>query len=103
MILLTHFDQNYLAQGQCMLRSFMQHTSERFKICVLWLGERDAFSGDHNIEVVNLNAFMQGDGRLFKARENRSWRSFCWTLEPALVHSCLKAQPDGEIVVYCDA
>lgn len=103
MILLTFFDDAYLAQGQVMLRSFMQHTSERFKICVLWLGKRDALSGDHNIEVVMLNQFINSESRLFEARDNRSWRSFCWTLEPALVHSCLKAQKDGEIVVYCDA
>lgn len=111
-VCLTHFDAAYEAQAHVMLDSLFRHASQPVSVCALWLGGRTEMPDftapePHSLEFVTLQQFMQYDQRYFMARENRSWKAFCWTLEPALIHQALRgAEQSGDderILFYCDA
>lgn len=103
---ITHFDANYLAQGLTMLTSLKQHMSEQFDAEILWLDDNPFPTETVTrlpVFVEQLRHFLAEYPQVADVRSTRSWKSFCWSLEPAVVHSILNSSDDGQIVVYCDS
>lgn len=113
----THFDANYRAQAATMIDSLIRHASEPFNLYCLWLdqtgktiGECGRFPFDlpegGEMGIITLDLLMKIQGpKLAKAKENRPWREFCWTLEPAFIDAALRGPGaiDGTVAVYVDA
>ncbi len=84
----TLFDRNYLARGLSLYTSLQSRSSEPFRLYVLALDE-STFQllnvlNAPDIVVIPLQMVeMKLD--LYKVRESRNWREYCWTLASQLM------------------
>lgn len=109
---ITFCDKNYAAQCAVMLNSLFEHACSGTAATVYSLGyhARCALQGwqTHGrlskwAEIEQIEVVEMQEPRLAAAEKNRSYREWCWSLEPAIVHRELLDADDGDIICYTDA
>jgi hypothetical protein len=115
---ITHADDNYLPQARVMLDSLYRRASEEISGHIICLGDaRFPMSAYANFGVYGLDWLLENIDpglalRLQDYRHHRTWKEFCWALEPViLLHGMMAAleeagTPDSEdpdFIVYVDA
>ena len=100
----TLFDSGYLPQGLALLRSLQRHEPGMR----LWILALDARCHQllNDLENPSLRLLQLDDcetEELRRARLQRSWGEYCWTLTPFLPGMVLDRDPDASTVTYIDA
>lgn len=101
---ITHFDSDYAAQGMAMMASLHKFGWQDIRVLPL-----DDSVKPTLIKIgIPCGLWRMSDitgkfSELRQARENRSHREWCWSLEPAWCAFNLHIVDDGDIVVYTDA
>lgn len=107
----TFCDKHYAAQAAVMIDSLLRHVSEEI---VVTLHHLDSPTSDQmnwwisrkRLPPICLDPIWlveSQEPRLEEAQKNRSYKAWCWSLEPAIVHRQLLDHVDGTILCYCDA
>ena len=104
----THFDSDYCAQGMALIAS-LQEYCEPFELTILALDAKCEMSlryqnlGD-NVRIIGLSEFeMQSPHKLHVIRQQKTWKEYCWLLEPLLCQSMLKRGVDEFVYVDADS
>jgi len=82
----TLFDRNYLAKGLCLFASLMKHITEQSMLYILAmdvetveiLKKLEKLGWMKGCVITDLRDFENED--IIKAKGNRDWREFCWTM-----------------------
>src|SRR5689334_1198631 len=99
---ITHYDKNYFAQARTMIES-LRRFDKKSIITPVRLSPRTQIEGYTDADVLDLAE------RVFhipieEIKSNRTWKEFCWTLEPILLYSSLRLWKSyNYIFVYVDA
>ena len=103
----THFDSAYRAHGMALIAS-MQEYCEPFELTVLALDHKcyryllDQNLGD-NVRIISLSSFeLKSRHPLHVIRQQKTWKEYCWLLEPLLCQSMLEDM-GVDAFVYVDA
>jgi len=104
----TLFDKNYLVKGLCLHESLMEYNSEEALLYILALDEATVKTLSRlqrqgrlrNTEIIDLRDFENED--IKRAKENRSWKEFCWTMASQLCDGLLNENGLTNIT-YLDA
>ena len=104
----TLFDQNYLIKGLCLHESLFEYASEESRLYILAMDEFTVrilnalqVKGKlRNTEIIDLRDFENED--ILKAKQNRPWKHFCWTMASVLCDALLNEMLLNNIT-YLDA
>ena len=95
-----------------MLNSLFECASESISAVVYSLGYharttletwRDRGRIPAELDIEQIEIVEMQEPRLLATETNRSYKAWCWSLEPAIVHRQLLDAPDGSILCYTDA
>jgi hypothetical protein len=104
----TLFDINYLVKGLCLHESLMEYNSEECRLYILAMDEATVRVLNRlqkqgrlrNTEIIDLRDFTNED--IEKARANRTWQEFCWTMASVLCDGLMNE--NGLVnITYLDA
>lgn len=102
----TYFDKNYLLKGIAMYRSLEKYL-DNFTMWILCLDELTYNVLEklklHNVQLISLNEFENGDLNLLSAKNNRTFKEYCWTITPSLPLFIMRNHPQIESITYLDA
>jgi hypothetical protein len=101
----TLFDRNFLPQGLALLQSLQRTASRPFRLWVLCL-DQDTYSILHGLRRDDLELLRLEDcetPELRRARANRSYGEYCWTLGCHLFSFVFDRNPEVRRLTYLDA
>ena len=103
----TYFDRNYLVKGLTMIESLRRSQRAPFRIFVVCIDELTRTLLMHlaipEVVTIPLHELEHRDAALARARSNRSFVGYLWTLTPVSILKILDAHPEVDTIFYVDA
>lgn len=100
----TLFDSNYLLLGVSLHDSLEKYAGD-FHLWILALDD-DVFETLVNLNLANVSIISLSEvesDEVLKAKKNRTWQEYCWTLSPILPNYILENFPDLDHITYLDS
>lgn len=103
----TYFDSKYLLKGIALLRSLLQHESNKYSIWVVCMDKLSQSILESlaipSVITISIDEVEKNDAELLKAKTNRSSVEYLWTCTPTIIRWLMENVPEIDILTYLDA